>query len=113
LFFRKKNNIFVKKEIMGTTIFFLFGYLIGYIGFAILFYMLAKELYNMPTKSGYFCYRDEISAIKYNKEALCVVTAITWPITWAFIVGCSLGYEIHKNMIIKNNEEIRIASWFV
>jgi ABC-type antimicrobial peptide transport system permease subunit len=98
---------------MIDTKFFLVGFFLGYIFGAILFYLISDKIYGRGDNDGTICSLKELNAFEDFKGTFILIAAIIWPITWFFIVGGCFGEIIYRNKIIKDNEEIRLASWFV
>ena len=98
---------------MIDTRFFLIGFFLGYIFGAILFYLISDKMFDKVDTNGTICSLKELSAFDELKGTFILIAAIIWPITWFFIVGSCFGEIIYKYKIIKDNEEIRLASWFV
>lgn len=92
---------------------FVFGYLFTYICMAILAYLIFSRLCELPQRTVIFCHDNEVRSVERYKNQLALIMAITWPVSWFFLCGCSIGSEIYTRKIIKGNEEIRIAAWFV
>ena len=98
---------------MIDTSFFLIGFFLGYICGAILFYLISDKMFDEVGTNGTICSLKELCAFDELKGTFIVIASIIWPITWFFIVGSCFGEIIYKYKIIKDNEEIRLASWFV
>ena len=93
--------------------FFITSYLIGYIFIAIVAYLIFTRLCEISDSTALLCYASEYNTLEYYKDSLSLILAITWPVSWFFICGCCIGSEFYTKKIIKGNEEIRIAAWFV
>jgi len=98
---------------MIDTKFFLVGFFLGYIFGAILFYLISDSMYGKGDNGGTICSLKELDAFQEFKGTFIVIASIIWPISWFFITGSCFGEIIYKYKIIKDNEEIRFASWFV
>ena len=53
-----------------------------------------------------------VDTLSEKEEAIVALGAIGWPLYYLFLIGSALGRDIY-NILIKDNNEDRIASWFV
>lgn len=56
---------------------------------------------------------DNENYVVYNRREVSFTYAFLWIFIEPFKLGKELGKLIYDNFIIKNNEENRIASWFI
>jgi nitrate reductase NapE component len=70
-------------------------------------------MFDKVDSNGTICSLKELNDFNEFKGTFILIAAIIWPISWFFIIGSCFGEIIYNYKIIKDNEEIRLASWFV
>ncbi len=53
-----------------------------------------------------------VSKLTNNKKTIVTFGVIAWPLYFLFCVGASLGSDVY-NLLLGDNYENRIATWFV
>lgn len=53
-----------------------------------------------------------VAKLKNNEKAIVTFGVIAWPLYFLFCVGASLGSDVY-NLLLGDNYENRIATWFV
>ena len=93
-------------------VFVAFSFFLGYVTIGVAFFHAIKRMFTgIPTPSIFIRGVDE--DLEWNKEAILFVFSIIWPVSWFFFLGRIIGDSIYDKKIIKQNEEDRIAAWFV
>ena len=53
-----------------------------------------------------------VTKLRNNKKTIVTFGVIAWPLYFLFCVGASLGSDVY-NLLLGDNYENRIATWFV
>jgi hypothetical protein len=94
-------------DTISALMFFLFFYTIG----GGIFYLIAYQI-TKDNPTPYVSLAGMEDYFLWNKDFILLLLSITWMVSWFFMFGCAIGYEIHNKFIIKDEED-RIAAWFV
>ena len=58
-------------------------------------------------------HKDDIEYLKTHKSLIAFIIGALWMLAFVFKLGSDIGGWIYEDIIIKGNDENRIASWFV